>query len=242
MQGNVCGGSVGHSNTSFLTNVFRPRVVGCESKVNTYSNLLRSHQMPFFSRSAFKTSLKPSVQNVVARTSRRLKSGISESQKQTSTSSRAHVSKKADEASKTLLQGLDYMGTGLFAFTGTLKAILLAKMDVLGCVIVGFTTAVGGGTVRDLFLGATPVFWMKETEYVVLAVVSSLATFFFYPSFRGSQRLDQKLNKTEEEILNWADAIALGAFACVGGECYNPIFLLCLFKFTDPYFLFSHQC
>lgn len=104
-----------------------------------------------------------------------------------------------------VLRGLDYIGTCVFAYTGTMKA-MGAEMDLLGCVLVGLTTAVGGGTIRDLLLGATPVFWLVETEYIALAAATALSTFFL---------TDEPL-ASDSEALNWADAISLGAFACVG--------------------------
>ncbi len=119
--------------------------------------------------------------------------------------------------SKLVLSTLDYIGSALFAFTGCLKAAVVAQMDVLGCCLVGFTTAAGGGTVRDLLLGQvrssppahfgrppflrgtaicdltlfpqTPVFWMKSPQYILLAVITSLATFFFYPTVRSHKGL-----------------------------------------------------
>jgi len=117
---------------------------------------------------------------------------------------------------KRVLVGLDYVGTALFAFTGTMKAATVAQMDVLGCCLVGFTTAVGGGTVRDLITGTTPVFWLKQPQYIALAVASALATFFLYPKLRKEAITGLNLAEHEQELMNWADAIALGAFACVG--------------------------
>eukprot|EP00213_Chloropicon_mariensis_P000879 CAMPEP_0197481296 /NCGR_PEP_ID=MMETSP1309-20131121/46453_1 /TAXON_ID=464262 /ORGANISM="Genus nov. species nov., Strain RCC998" /LENGTH=351 /DNA_ID=CAMNT_0043023497 /DNA_START=155 /DNA_END=1210 /DNA_ORIENTATION=+ len=116
--------------------------------------------------------------------------------------------------SQSMLQAFDYTGSVLFAFTGSLKAAVLAQMDVLGCCLVGFTTAVGGGTVRDLLLGSTPVFWMKSPVYILIGALSSLATFFIYPHVRTGKGL--KFDENEEWVLNWADAISLGVFATAG--------------------------
>ena len=128
----------------------------------------------------------------------------------------ARACDKRDKTMKLLLSSIDYIGTVLFAFTGTLKAGTIGGMDLLGCVAIGFTTAVGGGTVRDFLLGNAPVFWMKQYQYIVLAVGSALATFFLYPEFRSSMSKGLDLDPLETEVLNWADAIALGSFACVG--------------------------
>merc|ERR1712065_76887 len=64
-----------------------------------------------------------------------------------------------------------------------------------GCTLVGFTTAVGGGTVRDFML-------------------SSLATFFAFPILRKGKGLE--FTETEQQVLDWADSICLGAFCVVG--------------------------
>lgn len=50
--------------------------------------------------------------------------------------------------------------------------------DATGCCIVGTITATGGGTVRDLLLGNTPVFWMGETEYLWMCLVTTMLVFF----------------------------------------------------------------
>lgn len=45
---------------------------------------------------------------------------------------------------------------------------------------MGTITATGGGTVRDLLLGNTPVFWMHETEYLWMCLVTSVCVFFLW--------------------------------------------------------------
>jgi Glycine transporter len=62
-----------------------------------------------------------------------------------------------------VLRGLDLFGTVVFAYSGCVTAGNCG-MDLLGCMIVGTVTAVGGGTIRDVFLGNVPVFWMTEVE------------------------------------------------------------------------------
>ena len=99
-------------------------------------------------------------------------------------------------------------------FYGDLKAAVLGQMDLLGCTLVGFTTAVGGGTVRDFMLGNTPVFWLRQPQYIALGVLSSLATFFAFPILRKGKGLE--FTETEQQVLDWADSICLGAFCVVG--------------------------
>ena len=65
------------------------------------------------------------------------------------------------------LQALDVFGTGVFAFSGALKAGKKG-MDILGMTIIGTITAVGGGTIRDVLMGCPSggVFWMREPLYL----------------------------------------------------------------------------
>ena len=56
----------------------------------------------------------------------------------------------------------DLMGTFVFAISGVLAAID-KKFDLVGAFILGLVTAVGGGTLRDMMIGATPVGWMTDS-------------------------------------------------------------------------------
>lgn len=53
----------------------------------------------------------------------------------------------------------NYVGDASFALTGTVAAGV-EGLDLVGCVVVGFITALGGGTFRDVMLGRTPIFWL----------------------------------------------------------------------------------
>ncbi|KAJ9463067.1 hypothetical protein DIPPA_70143 [Diplonema papillatum] len=110
-----------------------------------------------------------------------------------------------------ILRGLDYMGTALFASTGCITAGL-AGMDVVGCTLVGTITACGGGTVRDILLGNTPVFWVQEPEYLYLAAGTAFMTFCLWHLV--GEDIEQTL-MTEKSIF-WMDSLGLGAFACIG--------------------------
>jgi len=68
---------------------------------------------------------------------------------------------------------LDLTGVLVFAISGVLTAIDY-DFDVVGATIIGAVTAVGGGTLRDLMIGETPVAWMRDTNYlwVVLSAVA----------------------------------------------------------------------
>jgi uncharacterized membrane protein YeiH len=66
-------------------------------------------------------------------------------------------------------------GTVAFAVTAVL-AVAPKGIDVFGVVVLGVITAIGGGTLRDVIVGA-PVFWATELEYIWVAVGASLAAF-----------------------------------------------------------------
>ena len=108
------------------------------------------------------------------------------------------------------LTTLDYVGTVAFAASGTMVAGQ-AGMDVLGCCFVGTVTSLGGGTIRDLLLGRTPVFWFKDTSYLLLCLGTALATFFARDSLEEAGLLD-------DEVLWWGDTLGIGAFSVVGAQ------------------------
>eukprot|EP00045_Choanoeca_perplexa_P012273 m.133305 g.133305 ORF g.133305 m.133305 type:complete len:268 (+) comp15947_c0_seq8:66-869(+) len=106
------------------------------------------------------------------------------------------------------LRAGDYIGTLSFAFSGSCMAAL-AGMDVFGCNLVGAITALGGGTIRDVLLGSTPVFWMAEVEYLYMSIVAATLGFMIgqpTPSSTGARALD------------WSDTLGVAVFAIVGAR------------------------
>ncbi|GAB3024748.1 trimeric intracellular cation channel family protein [Spirosoma pulveris] len=67
----------------------------------------------------------------------------------------------------------DLVGTGVFAISGALSA-LSKKMyhDLLGLFFIGFVTAVGGGTLRDIIIGAHPIAWIHDPNYLIVIIGS----------------------------------------------------------------------
>lgn len=78
----------------------------------------------------------------------------------------------------TILYILDLAGTLVFAISGVLAATD-KKFDLVGAAIIGFVTAVGGGTIRDVLIGETPVGWMKDLNYLLVIFVSLPLCYFF---------------------------------------------------------------
>lgn len=100
----------------------------------------------------------------------------------------------------------DYAGTCAFAISGTLSATE-KKLDLFGATFIGFITAIGGGTIRDLLLGNTPVTWVIGMEYFILILTSITFTIIFYKHII-------KLKHT----LFLFDTIGIGAFTIIGVE------------------------
>lgn len=104
----------------------------------------------------------------------------------------------------------NYLGDASFALTGTVAAGG-AGLDVVGCAIVGFVTALGGGSFRDVVLGRLPLFWLTAWDEALLCFVVSVAAFFLWPRLSRRFGLD-----VDGEVLFWADAVGLGVFAANG--------------------------
>lgn len=66
----------------------------------------------------------------------------------------------------------DYLGTFAFAVSG-IRLASAKKFDWFGAYVVGIVTAVGGGTVRDILLNATP-FWMESPHYLIISGIALL--------------------------------------------------------------------
>jgi len=115
------------------------------------------------------------------------------------------------------LRFIDLFGTGVFAHGGVIAAGKRG-LDLLGCIVVGCVTAMGGGTIRGALIGiegAHPVFWIAEPEYLIVALVASLFTFFFWPKVLSKEVRE---SKPMETALNWLDAISLGGFCIIGAN------------------------
>lgn len=101
---------------------------------------------------------------------------------------------------------LDIIGTMAFAISGVLTA-LNKKLDPFGVFIIAFVTAVGGGTLRDVLIGRTPVGWMQDLTYVYMISLG----FLFALIFR------KKLDRLRTSLFLF-DTIGLGVFTLIGLE------------------------
>lgn len=108
---------------------------------------------------------------------------------------------------------VEAIGTIAFASSGAMVAIK-KQLDLLGVVVLGVTTAVGGGMLRDIIIGNVPPALFKDPVYVMLAFATVLLLFAVV---RMNQRfLDSRSIETYEKVMNIFDAIGLGAFTVVG--------------------------
>ena len=97
-------------------------------------------------------------------------------------------------------------GTFSFAVSGAFAA-MQKRLDVFGVLIIAFATSVGGGTLRDILLGDTPVFWLKNANYSLLILVTAITAMIFW-----------KKIKSLKITLFLFDSLGLGFFTIVGLE------------------------
>ena len=100
----------------------------------------------------------------------------------------------------------DYIGTFVFAISGTLMAAD-KRLDIFGAAVIGFVTAVGGGTLRDMMLGVMPVTWIRSVDYFYIILAGVVITILF-------QNKVLKLRST----LFLFDTIGIGVFTLIGLE------------------------
>ncbi len=101
------------------------------------------------------------------------------------------------------IQLFDFAGIAVFAATGALAASR-KQLDIVGFLFLASVTAIGGGTLRDLILGA-PVFWIGEHTYVLVCVAVAVVVFF-----------TAHLIEHRYIALLWLDAVGLAAYSVFG--------------------------
>ncbi|MDX8046050.1 trimeric intracellular cation channel family protein [Gracilibacillus sp. S3-1-1] len=105
-----------------------------------------------------------------------------------------------------LIEAFVYLGTIAFAISGSLVGIK-KDLDIFGVILLGLTTALGGGVIRDLMIGNIPPTNLADPQYFLVSLVASLATIKFHDF----------INKLSYPI-NFSDAIGLGVFTAVGAN------------------------
>lgn len=108
---------------------------------------------------------------------------------------------------------VELLGTVAFALSGAMVAIR-KQLDLLGIVVLGVITAVGGGMIRDLMIGINPPTLFVKPIYVTAAFVAVIALFLIIKF--GGITMEMLESEGYESIMNLFDAIGLGAFTVVG--------------------------
>ncbi len=138
----------------------------------------------------------------------------------------------------TVLLALDLAGTFAFALNGALTALRAARIDIVGVVTLGMITALGGGTIRDVFLDSLPPATFVDWRYLAVAAVGGLVAFF---SGRHMERLNGPINVLDAAGLSLfavtgaikaidlgfgpAQAIIVGAITGVGGGTLRDVLI-----------------
>ena len=109
---------------------------------------------------------------------------------------------------------LEIIGTIAFASSGAMIAIQ-KKMDIFGVNVLGATTAVGGGMMRDVILGVTPPSAFSKPGYILFAVITS--TLLFVIVYTNPFILRSKIKyQYYDAIMMLCDTLGLGIFTVVG--------------------------
>lgn len=138
----------------------------------------------------------------------------------------------------TTLLVLDLIGTFAFALNGALTAIRAVDVDLVGVLTLGIVTAVGGGIVRDVLLGALPPATFVDWRYLAVAAGGAFVAFLFSRRLRGLRISIQVLDaaglslfavtgtgKALELGMGPAQAVLLGALTGVGGGTIRDVLI-----------------
>jgi uncharacterized membrane protein YeiH len=101
---------------------------------------------------------------------------------------------------------LEIIGTIFFAMSGALSACR-KQYDLSSVLVIAFFVGNGGGTLRDLLIGATPVFWIQDINYIIFSVIAGCCIFLI------GERVD-----FDRKAFLFADAVGMGIFAIAGAE------------------------
>lgn len=110
------------------------------------------------------------------------------------------------ETANLLVRALDLIGTFAFAISGAMLGVRRG-MDLFGVLVLAFVTAVLGGILRDLLIGAVPPAAIASSLYLTVAVTAGLLTFWCHGLFA----------RLQQPVL-FFDAVGLGIFAVAGTQ------------------------
>ena len=135
-----------------------------------------------------------------------------------------------------LLLAFDLTGTFVFAVNGAITGLEAARLDIVGMVTLGMVTALGGGIVRDVLIGALPPATFRYWPYLAVAAGGALLAFFFSRVLRRFTLPIDYLDaaglslfcvtgatKSLQYGLGAAPAVILGAVTGVGGGTIRDV-------------------
>src|SRR6476469_4356221 len=141
-------------------------------------------------------------------------------------------------ADLSVLLVLYLLGTFAFALNGALTAVRAANLDIVGVVTLGMITAVGGGILRDILLGALPPATFADWRYLSVAAGGGVIAFLFSRRLRRVTRFIDVLDaaglslfavtgagKALELGVGPVQAIILGAITGVGGGTVRDVLI-----------------
>lgn len=114
---------------------------------------------------------------------------------------------------------VDLIGTLVFAISGVLTA-LDKKFDLVGTLVIGFVTAIGGGTIRDILIGRLPVGWIEDMNYIYAILLGYVLAYTF----------KKNIIKLKKSMFLF-DTIGIGLFTIIGiniGLNYELSNMVCL--------------
>jgi len=133
---------------------------------------------------------------------------------------------------------LDLAGTFAFALNGALTAVRSVHVDIVGVLTLGVITALGGGIIRDILLGALPPATFVDWRFLAVAAAGGLVAFLFG---RGLSRFSTSIDvldaaglslfavtgasKAHELGLGPLQAIILGTVTAVGGGTLRDVLI-----------------
>lgn len=109
---------------------------------------------------------------------------------------------------------IEIIGTIAFASSGAMVGIK-KQMDLLGVCVLGMTTAVGGGMIRDLILGINPPVMFQNPTYALIAIAFSILIFCGLYFFQ-SKLTHSKVQGVYDKLMMIFDSLGLGLFTVVG--------------------------
>jgi uncharacterized membrane protein YeiH len=138
----------------------------------------------------------------------------------------------------TLLLSLELAGTLAFALNGALTAAQVARLDIVGIVTLGVITALGGGVIRDLLIGAVPPEAFTTWVFLTVAAAGALVVFFLSARLTRFKSMIILLDAAGLSLfcvtgatkalgfgLGPAQAVILGAITAVGGGALRDMLI-----------------